>query len=188
MYGDRSRPYGAQKQLGGRACGRRGKGGGVSRTACGREDARPVHRLLDEDCAELQEGRCGAVRPDQRNCRPGPDGVVLTCVHPAGGNDGGGDDRVWSAFASTSEAERLQAWRCIRTLGCSCWQRYCRSEEGGRRRGEGSRPRGQEGWEGGRAPPARHAGGAQDSGLQGPVPGVPHPPAFQRRGRAGGGP
>ena len=86
----------------------------------GREDVRPVHRLLDEDCAELQEGRCGALRPDKRDCRPGPDGVVLTCVHPAGGNDGGGDDRFWSAFASTSEAERLQAWRCIRTLGRSC--------------------------------------------------------------------
>ena len=49
----------------------------------------------------------GAVRPDQSDCRPGPGWVMLTCVHPAGGNDGGGDDRFWSAFTSTSEAERL---------------------------------------------------------------------------------
>ena len=100
---------------------------------CGREDVRPVHRLPDEDGAELQEGRCGAVRPDQRDCRPGPGWVVLARVHPADRDDGCGDDRFWSAFAATSNAERLQAWRYS-------W-----------------RPRGWDGWEGGRSPPTRNA-------------------------------
>ena len=32
-------------------------------------------------------------------------------MHPADREDGGGDDRFWSAFAATSYVERLQAWR-----------------------------------------------------------------------------
>ena len=50
--------------------------------------------------------------------------------------------------------------------------------EGGRRHPGGTRPRGRNCGEGGRAPPARKAGGARYSAVQGPVPGVPHPPAL----------
>ena len=52
-------------------------------------------------------------------------------MHPAGGDDGGGNDMFWSAFTSTSEAERLRAWRCSGTPRRSFWWRYCRR---GRRR------------------------------------------------------
>ena len=39
---------------------------------------------------------------------------------------------------------------------------------------KGSCPRRQDGWEGGRAPPAQQAGSARSCVVQGPVPGVEH--------------
>ena len=55
-------------------------------------------------------------------------------------------------------------------------------EEGGGRHPGGTRPYGRNYGrncgEGGRALPAQKAGGARDSAVQGPVPGVPHQPAL----------
>ena len=107
-------------------------------------------------------------------CQPGGAGVRASGGR--GRRGGTQDDGFWSAFATTSEAERLQTLTMQQNNRIQLLLKIMQESkkaDGAVERGRGLAD-GMGG--GGRAPPARQAGGARDHVLQGNVSGVPHPP------------